>query len=147
MSSLEEALLDVIEELHDASTSQEWLDALDANRRAHIALMDARTSAVANARADRATWRQIGKALGVTKQAAQERYGRPTDPVAKEERQPTPPKTYLHLGLDGRPLGIILPAKRGEIDHAIREHLHAIHDDVPAVRQEPLTSSSNPDAT
>ena len=31
--------------------------------------------AVAAARQERATWREIGKALGVTAQAAQQRYG------------------------------------------------------------------------
>lgn len=55
-----------------------WLAYLDQDARA-VRQLEARIrSNVQNARAQGASWADIGRALGVTRQAAQMRYGRDT---------------------------------------------------------------------
>ena len=70
--------------------SQEWATTIESA----AALIDSaetllRTT-VQSARADGATWQAIGDALGVTRQAAFQRYGKPLDPRTGEPMNTTP---------------------------------------------------------
>lgn len=73
-----------------APVLQQQPDAAGAIRRAlqMRAAADAVVSAVVvDARASGMTWQAIGEALGVTRQAAFQRYGRPTDPTTGQRRR------------------------------------------------------------
>lgn len=54
----------------------DWSDALDILAKLAATVESATDSAVRAARYDGLTWDQIGRGLGVTKQAAQQRWGR-----------------------------------------------------------------------
>jgi hypothetical protein len=56
--------------------NREALYALEAVRAAQVGVDVIARQAVAMARQDGETWEAVGLALGVTKQAAQQRYGR-----------------------------------------------------------------------
>jgi len=58
------------------------LERLDAIRGAREALEQLAQDAVDEARASGATWKQIGALYGISKQAAQQRFRRPTADVA-----------------------------------------------------------------
>jgi hypothetical protein len=70
------------------------LYALGANAAVVQYLIDGRWQAMQAAREDGATWEQIGRALGITKQGAQDLYKRGgTDqdaPPPEPDREPTP---------------------------------------------------------
>lgn len=59
-----------------ALNSSDNLKALEANAALVKMLTEEQSVLVANARIDGATWEQIATALGTTKQAAQQRFGR-----------------------------------------------------------------------
>lgn len=65
-------LLDLLDHLADTYPTEDLLDTL-ANYSAHVdgAIYDT----VQKARREGKTWEQIGRSLGVSKQAAQQRYG------------------------------------------------------------------------
>lgn len=65
-------LFDLLDHLADTYPTEDLLDTL-ANYRSHVE--DAIHLAVVEARAEGQTWEQIGNLLGVTRQAAQQRYG------------------------------------------------------------------------
>ena len=58
-----------------ADVASDALNAARSNRIAAQDLLDTVTSNVRTARTNGATWEQIGNALHITKQAAQQRYG------------------------------------------------------------------------
>lgn len=67
-------------------------DALDGVRAAQQALTQARDelqSAVDRAHAEGASWAAIGTILGITRQAAFKRFGRPRDPRTGDDMTPT----------------------------------------------------------
>lgn len=59
----------------DRMDNREALYALEAVKAAQVGVDIIARQAVAMARQDGETWESIGRALGVTKQAAQQRYG------------------------------------------------------------------------
>ena len=65
-------MLDLLDHLADTYSPTDLLDTL-ATYRAHVE--DAIHLAVVQARAEGMTWEQVGDLLGVTRQAAQQRYG------------------------------------------------------------------------
>lgn len=69
-------------------------------RRAHQALEEARRNldaAVQAARAQGRTWAQIGEELGMTRQAAFKRFGRPVDPSTGDEITPRSVRDVVDL--------------------------------------------------
>ena len=91
-----------------AADSSDPLDALASSRQLLVTLMDARTEAVAQARLNGATWAEIGEALGVSKQAAQRKYG--TDFEKKPPKTVPSDKTshYEQRDLNGALLGYLV---------------------------------------
>lgn len=77
------AELRLARDLLDSATNQEAVhgssacpeDVLAAVRAAEGHLDDARTQAVTTMKAGGASWSEVGAALGLTRQAAQQRYG------------------------------------------------------------------------
>lgn len=60
----------------DAPKVDKRLTELDVLRQARLTIERETADAVAKARTNGASWTQIGKALGMTKQAAQQKYGK-----------------------------------------------------------------------
>ena len=72
---------------------QEQPDAIEQIRRAlriEQAAAELVGSAVLSARADGATWKSIGEVLGITRQAAFQRFGKPIDPQTGETMSAAP---------------------------------------------------------
>ncbi len=63
---------------------------LDAVRRVREAVERLEQEAAGAARADGATWKRIGELYGVSKQAAQQRFRRPSPPPAPAEADARP---------------------------------------------------------
>ncbi|WP_223692373.1 DUF3887 domain-containing protein [Leifsonia poae] len=66
------------------------LDALQASLAVQSRAAELVASAVEHARSSGRTWQEIGDALGVSRQAAFQRYGRPIDPRTGETMNTTP---------------------------------------------------------
>lgn len=89
--------------------AQGSIRALELVRSIEDLLADARARAVADARADGASWQAIGDALGVSRQSVHDRYGVKRD---HEEKQPRPKpvrKGLLIFDADHRAIGFGVP--------------------------------------
>lgn len=70
-----QALDTLITAAEDVARAEDYGDMIDAVRFVELATDQARRAVVAEARAAGTTWREIGDALGVTRQAAEARFG------------------------------------------------------------------------
>lgn len=75
LTSKTEALANLISGIDP--TYRGGLDTVQALRMIAETAQSALTNAVEQARTEQATWAQLGDALGTSRQAAQQRYGRP----------------------------------------------------------------------
>ncbi|WP_062352071.1 DUF3887 domain-containing protein [Herbidospora yilanensis] len=70
--------------------SDDWADSIGRAVSMQAAADDVVRAVVQHARQNGATWQVIGDALGVSRQAAFQRYGRPIDPRTGESMNTTP---------------------------------------------------------
>jgi hypothetical protein len=77
------------------------LDRLTALRILEAAVVVERAACVAQAREEGATWRAIGESLGVTKQAASNKFGPKPSPDPSEETAPRKQKATQRAGAAG----------------------------------------------
>jgi hypothetical protein len=77
MSNLNDSLftLERLAETSRIAGNGDLLDMLGALRTVELAVSAARRAVVAEAREAGTTWEEIGDALGITRQAAQQRFG------------------------------------------------------------------------
>lgn len=72
------------------TTGEDWSGSIQRAATIQAAADEVVRAVVRQAREDGATWQVVGDALGVTRQAAFQRYGRPIDPRTGEPMNTTP---------------------------------------------------------
>ena len=72
------------------TTDTDWAGSVERALSIQTAADDVVRAVVQQARRNGATWQVVGDALGVSRQAAFQRYGRPTDPRTGEPMNTTP---------------------------------------------------------